>query len=383
MLNRTLIPTTPTRRSNKTRVCMHGASCVKYGCPYAHPDARPKDCPDGDQCQRRDVCKLHHPRSNKEITCPFGLRCQKPHCPFAHGVAKTTLFCKPCKPCMHGAFCVKFGCGYAHPPGRREECEFGVLCTNTSCTKLHPRPSKKSAPSQRERVPKSSWSPKFYVGQQVEAQYRVGANWRLANVLQMNACSFTLHFLGFDDSVDIPVDRIRHRRVSEALTKSDIPPGFGSFISRGAAVAATGSPSLPSASVRKSPNSVFLRKRPISPSKRSISPSKRTTSQSDNLRHLEGLKRAAIMREDFLLANELKQRIKKVGDLELEKTAAVREEDFLRAMNIKTQIDELTNAPTSSAIKQEVETKQQDRVLSGALNTFSFFTKTVKPIRVC
>ena len=89
------------------------------------------------------------------------------------------------------------------------------------------------------------------------------------------------------------------------------------------------------------------------------------------------------MSEDFLFANELKQRIKKVGDLELEKTAAVREEDFLRAMNIKTQIDELTNAPTSSAIKQEVETKQQDRVLSGALNTFSFFTKTVKPIRVC
>jgi len=225
--------------------------------------------------------------------------------------------------------------------------------------------AKKPAPSQRERVHKSScWSPKFYVGQQVEAQYRVGANWRLANVLQINASSFTLHFLGFDDSVDIPVDRIRHRRVSEPVTKNDIPPGFSSFISRGAAVATAASHPSPSASARKSPNSV-LRKRP--------------TSQSDNLKHLEGLKRAAIMSEDFLLANELKQRIQKVSDLELEKTAAVRKEDFLRAMNIKKQIDELTNAPS---IKQEIETKQEDRVMSGGLNAFSFFTKPAKPIRV-
>merc|ERR1712032_698500 len=117
----------------QTRFCMHGASCVKYGCPYTHPPTRPKDCPEGNLCKHRNTCKLHHPRSNNEIMCPFGVRCEKPHCPFVHDAAKTPTRLR--KPCMHGAFCVKFGCGYAHPTGRRQECEFGVLCSNESCTK--------------------------------------------------------------------------------------------------------------------------------------------------------------------------------------------------------------------------------------------------------
>merc|ERR1712151_1177506 len=46
----------------------------------------------------------------------------------------TTRFCKPC---IHAAACVKYGCKYAHPPGRKPECRFGYNCTVVGCPKLH------------------------------------------------------------------------------------------------------------------------------------------------------------------------------------------------------------------------------------------------------
>jgi len=340
-----------TRRTWGTqRECMHGASCVKYGCPYKHPITRAKDCPDGERCQRRDVCQLHHPRSASEIPCSFGRRCDKPHCPFAHDVAKTPMRFR--KPCMHGAFCVKFGCGYAHPTGRMQDCEFGVLCTDKACPKLHPRPSKskKSDTSISEQNQVS----KFQVGQQVQAQYKSGTTWRLANVVRVRASGLTLQFMGWNDVADIPFERIRHNRKSKMAEKNDIPPGFSSLFSRGAAVA-TGpssprfrmrSPALSPKSIRRKPNKV----------------------QSEVLVRLERLKQAAIAKEDFLLANSLKEKMKKVNDLEIKKAAAVRTEDFLLAMEIKKQITQLT---ASTPIGQE--TKQECGEPDEELDTFSLF----------
>lgn len=337
------------------RVCMHGASCVKYGCPYQHPAARPRDCPDGARCQRRDVCKLHHPRSSSEISCPFGMHCDKPNCTFAHDVSKTSTRFQ--KPCMHGAFCVKFGCGYAHPAGRRQECEFGVLCTDKNCQKLHPRASKKVDMS-------NSTGPKFKIGQQVQAQYTVGATWRLANVLAVQSYTATLQFFGWSDSVDVPFERIKDVQAASTpmlLPSSSklspgsacVPPGFGSLISRGAAVARPasrpnspriGSPRIP----RLSPKS--MRKKII----RSSPPK----FESENMMELERLKQAAIAKENYLVANELKQQMEKLNNLERKKAAAVRKEDFLLALEIKKEITDLLTKTTPCG-PTEAETKEE------------------------
>lgn len=352
------------------RVCMHGASCVKYGCPYQHPAARPRDCPDGARCQRRHVCKLHHPRSSSEIPCPFGMHCDKPNCTFAHDVSKTSTRFQ--KPCMHGAFCVKFGCGYAHPPGRRQECEFGVLCTDKNCQKLHPRASKKVDMS-------NSTGPKFKIGQQVQAQYTVGATWRLANVLAVQSYTATLQFFGWSDSVDVPFERIKDVQAASTpmLLPSSlklspgsarVPPGFGSLISRGAAVGRPasrpkspriGSPRIP----RLSPKS--MRKKII----RSSPPK----FESENMMELERLKQAAIAKENYLVANELKQQMEKLNNLERKKAAAVRKEDFLLALEIKKEITDLLTK-TTPCDPTEAETKE-DR----CDGPFSLFEKPMAP----
>lgn len=375
--------TMQTAQTKYKRFCMHGASCVKFGCPYTHPSDRPRDCPDGDKCQRRDVCKLHHPRTNSEIVCPYGLHCDKPSCPFAHDTANTTTRFR--KPCMHGSFCVKFGCGYAHPPGRRQECEFGIMCTDESCLKLHPRPRKQS----------SSSTPKFQVGQQVEAQYTVGGAWRSANVLRVEPCSLVLQFMGWSDSVDIPFARIRQQKPVVNKQKLDFPPGFGSFASRGAAVAAPLSPSRnlavckvvvtpPSSPPRNSTlRQVFT---PKSSPPRNFASHKvvsTRTNKSDNLIHLQRLKQAAVLNEDFLLANRLKQQIKELNHLEIQKADAVRKEDFLVAMDIKERISQLINDNTSSELRSaEAETKQQEphcrakKAYDTTCDQFSLFSLT-------
>lgn len=356
------------------RLCMHGASCVKYGCPYKHPSARPRDCPNGTQC-RDDNCQLHHPRSNKEIACRFGTHCGKPICPFAHDAVKTpTRFCKPC---MHLAFCVKFGCGYAHPPGRRQECEFGVLCKNSSCPKLHPRPSK----SKQTDTPSfcTPRTPKFQVGQLVQAQYTVGTAWRLANVCCVNTSSLTLQFWGYNDTTDVPLERIRQKSDHKPVTT---PLGFGSVISRGAAVWSSSPRSSPRSPTRSSPQSP----RSPPPARLALRLSEVRKYQSDNLKRLEQLKQDAITKEDFLLADKLKQHMNKLNELESKKSVAVQKEDFLLAMDIKKQIDQiLTDVPSSISISGEKETKQEcdDRFYIRSVNHFSLFDKPLERIRVC
>jgi len=250
---------------------------------------------------------------------------------------------------MHGAFCVKFGCGYAHPPGRLEDCEFGVLCTDKACQKLHPRPSKikKSDMSTSDQVAK------FHVGQQVQAQYKAGTTWRMANVVRVRASGLTLQFVGWNDVADIPFERIRRKPITAEISNADIPPGFSSLFSRGAAVA-TG-PSSPRMSYRM---------RSVTLSPKSAKRRQPNKFRSEVLVQLERLKQAAITKEDYLLANSLKEKMEKVDELEMKKAAAVRTEDFLLAMDIKKQITQLTaSTPVCQETNQECE----------ELNNFSLF----------
>ena len=61
---------------------------------------------------------------------------------------------------------------------------------------------------------------------------------------------------------------------------------------------------------------------------------------------LERLKQAAIAKENYLVANELKQQMEKLNNLERKKAAAVRKEDFLLALEIKKEITDLLTKTT-------------------------------------
>jgi len=305
---------------------------------------------------------------------------------------------------MHGAFCVKFGCGYAHPPGRIQDCEFGILCTDKACPKIHPRPSKSKKSDVSISEPKVA---KFQVGQQVQAQYKVGTTWRLANVIRVHASGLTLQFLGWNDVAEIPFERIRRKPITDNANippgfnniprgfknippgfknsppgfknsppgfknsppgfKSsppgfnNTPPGFSTLFSRGAAVA-TG-PSSPRMSYR-------MRSLSLSPQSATRPAIRKAKFQSEVLNRLDRMKQAAIAKEDFLLANSLKEKMEKVNDLERKKAVAVRTEDFLLAMDIKKQINQLT---ASTPISQETKQEHED------LNNFSLFENAYTP----
>merc|ERR1712076_157743 len=127
------------------------------------------------------------------------------------------------------------------------------------CTKIHHRPKKMTTSSSNLCTP---CVPKFILGQQVQAQYSEGSTtWRFATVHGVYNSFLSLQFSGWDDVVDIPLDRIRD--VPERKVSLAIPPGFGSIISRGAAVL---SPlSIPPLNTSKSPKS------PISPPRKAYS----------------------------------------------------------------------------------------------------------------
>lgn len=49
---------------------------------------------------------------------------------------------KPLSQCKHGVKCVKFGCPFKHPKGRKKDCHYGKACSKkASCTFLHPKGS--------------------------------------------------------------------------------------------------------------------------------------------------------------------------------------------------------------------------------------------------
>lgn len=224
------------------------------------------------------------------------------------------------KPCIHAAACVKYGCKYAHPPGRKPECRFGYNCTKVGCPKLHPRPKRGSQVMTTQQD--------FFVGQQVQAQYNIGATWRLANVCCVKRSCVSLRFNGWQDVNDIPLDRVRH--VPQMQADRRPASRLSAFISRGAAVT---SPQ------QHKPNARIMRTQ--SSSKSGVP---RKPRPSAAVQQLQALKQAAVAQENFLMAADLKQQIQKVVELEVKKTAAVNKEDFLAAMQIKKQIEELTQA---------------------------------------
>lgn len=85
------------------KICMHGATCVKYGCTFSHPACRPVDCPDGDSCTIFE-CSMHHPRSRaipqfKHVRyCRYGVECKQVCCPFRHPTPITPPRCRKVYP---------------------------------------------------------------------------------------------------------------------------------------------------------------------------------------------------------------------------------------------------------------------------------------------
>lgn len=96
---------------------------------------------------------------------------------------------------------------------------------------------------------------------------------------------------------------------------------------------------------------------------------------------LERLKQAAIAKENYLVANELKQLMEKLNNLERKKAAAVRKEDFLLALEIKKEItDLLATTPPCDSIG--AETKQEYGSRCNA--RFSLFENPMEAgLRVC
>ena len=82
-------------------------------------------------CQKKN-CSKKHPtapcRHHLNGGCDLGAMCT-----FSHK-AKTST-----NDCNHGARCMKFGCYFTHPPGRKEVCKFGKksACPYKVCSRLH------------------------------------------------------------------------------------------------------------------------------------------------------------------------------------------------------------------------------------------------------
>jgi len=161
--------------------CRHGADCVKYGCAFNHPPHRRNDCRYGENCSVFGCKKLHPRSSSKHSTSvpPWVPRdandiraklkpgtivlCKRQPCDPVWSSAKlirlmgqtvtvkledsaepenmplSAIRCPPPKtPCRHGVSCVKFGCMFIHPEGRRKDCPRGASCRDIHCVHLHP-----------------------------------------------------------------------------------------------------------------------------------------------------------------------------------------------------------------------------------------------------
>merc|ERR1711934_1023093 len=161
----------------------------------------------------------------------------------------------------------------------------------------------------------------FVVGQRVQAQYRAGSTWRSAIVSSVQPSSLALQFDGWKDVNYIPIERVRHVRDEDNASK----PTLQAFVSRGSAV------------LSNSPKSSRNKKKPTSKPTTSKLTRKPTTVNSKAIKQLQALKQTAVINEDFLAAANLKMQIEKVTILEREKIAAVNKEDFLLAIDIKKQ----------------------------------------------
>lgn len=330
---------------------MFGSSCVKFGCPFKHPSSRPTDCPDGEHCDKAK-CPLHHPKTRQ-------IKQYEPHNPCAlsfsgmrknvtprrsHGHVSrftprmtprftprmtprpslrdsrtlrvprvssasnrlivrspmviptpnsrpiTGYFAATLKSCAHGASCTNYGCTYKHPASRAAECDLGTDCEHAECTRLHPLNVNGTGAADAG----------FVVGQKVQAKFLpTSIKWSDATIHRIRGSALTLQFSGFEDAFEVPLRRLRLAQTDEPHTN-----------------------------------------RPPTPP---LTPPPNPSSLSD-LQQLECLKQAAVAREDFVAAQQVKQRIdvvKRVAELQKQKQKAVAEENFLLAMQLKQQIAKL------------------------------------------
>lgn len=209
----------------------------------------------------------------------------------------TGYFADTTKPCVHGAACVKFGCTYKHPASRVADCPKAEVCEDANCALVHPL---------NDEDEMAAVNAGFAVGQRVRAKFLVNsAKWSDATIHHIRGSAMTLQFDGFDDMVQIPLRRVRHRP--------------------------------------KQPNEHLTIVCPHTPPPQTPPPPRSPTSQSD-IQELQRLKQAAVSREDFIVAAQIKQRIEtvtKIAELERRKQQAVCDEDFLLAMDLKKEINDL------------------------------------------
>lgn len=209
----------------------------------------------------------------------------------AHVRSTNRYFAATAKPCINGVSCLKYGCTYKHPTSRIADCPLGSACEDGNCVQLHPL----------NVHGMGAVAAGFEVGQKVQARYLPSSTkWANATIHHMRGSAITLQFVGFADACEVPLQRVRHFR-----------------------------------------NAANYPHTPRSPCPRSAPP---TPSSLSDLEQLECLKRAAVAQEDFIVAEQIKQRIlkvKKITELQNQKQAAVGEEDFMLAMQLKQQIEEL------------------------------------------
>lgn len=196
-----------------------------------------------------------------------------------------------------------------HPASRVGDCPLGINCNNASCALLHPLNEDGTG----------AVDAGFMVGQKVQARFLPNSSkWSDATIRHIRGSVITLQFDGFVDAFDIPLRRVRHH-------------GDGLFtpVCSSHDCSHDNDPSVP--------------KCPHTP------PPPQSPSSLSDVEDLEQLKLAAVAREDFVVADQIKQRIatvKKIADLEQQKQQAVCDEDFLLAMDLKKKIAELESAKT-------------------------------------
>lgn len=150
------------------------------------------------------------------------------------------------------------------------------------------------------------------MGQRVQAKFLPNSTkWSHATIRHICGSTLTLQFDGFPDAFQVPMRRV-HRATTAMSPRTPPPPP-------------------------RSPSSL------------------------PDVEELQRLKRAAVMREDFLVAAQIKIRIANVEQialLEQRKQKAVSEEDFLLAMDLKKQITSALESANSaiSALTPQQET---------------------------
>jgi len=149
----------------------------------------------------------------------------------------------------------------------------------------------------------------FTLGQRVQAKFLPNSSkWSDATIHHICGSVVTLQFDGFDDVFKIPIRRVR-------------PP--------------------------QTVHDIFTPVCPCTP------PPPQSASSLADLTQLERLKQEAVQREDFLTAQQLKQRIatvKFIANLRQQKQQAVVDENFLLAIDLKKQIADLDSGNQLSSV---------------------------------